>query len=54
MEDNDDVVDHSADEIPGVEQAGDAEVTRVDVDFDAKPTGVEMDTGHGEVYDAVP
>ena len=33
----------------------DAELTGVDMEFDAKPTGVEVDTGaYGEAYDTVP
>ena len=47
---------YSTDKIPGVNvESGNAKLPGVDMDFDAKPTGVEMDTGaYGEAYDAVP
>ena len=42
--------------IPGVDiKLGDAKLTGVGKDSNAKPTGVEVDTGaHSETYDAVP
>ncbi len=52
--DEDDIffVAHPNDELPGVDvQLGDAELPGVDTDFDAKPTGVEVDT---EAYGNVP
>ncbi len=51
-EDNDSFVAHPNDELPVVDlQSGDAELPGVDTDFDAKPTGVEVDT---EAYGNVP
>ena len=51
-EDDDSFVAHPNDELPGVDvQLGDAELPGVDTDFDAKPTGVEVDT---EAYGNVP
>ena len=52
----DSFVKHPIIEIPGVDVgSGNAKLPGVDTDFDAKPTGVEMDTGtYGEAYDAFP
>jgi hypothetical protein len=51
-EDDDSFVAHPNDELPGVDvQSGDAELPGVDTDFDAEPTGVEVDT---EAYGDVP
>ena len=50
-------VKHPIIEIPGVDvESGNAKLPGVDTDFDAEPTGVEMDTGAygGKSYDAVP
>ena len=50
-------VKHLVIDIPGVEvKSGNAKLPGVDTDFDAKPTGVEMDTGAygGKAYDTVP
>ena len=39
------IIIHPAVEIPGVDTTMDpAEITRVDPDFDVRPTGVDMDT----------
>ena len=48
--------EYSTDKIPGGNVgSGNAKLPGVDTDFDAKPTGVEMDTGvYGKAYDAVP
>ncbi len=50
-EDEDSIVAHPNDELPGVDvHSGDAELPGVDMDFDAKPTGVEVDTeAYGDV-----
>ena len=55
-ENEDSFIQYPTDKIPGVYlESGDAELTGVDTDFDANPTGVKMDTGaYGEAYDAVP
>jgi hypothetical protein len=46
------LLSHTNEELPGVDaQSGDAELPGVDTDFDAKPTGVEVDT---EAYGYVP
>ncbi len=47
-DDDNSVVKHLTDEIPGVEPApeDDAELPGVDTDFDAKPTGVEVDSDY--------
>ncbi len=51
-EDDNSFVAHPNDKLPGVDvQSGDAELPGVDTDFDAKPTGVEVDT---EAYGNVP
>ncbi len=51
-EDDNSFVAHPNDKLPGVDvQSGDAELPGVDTDFDAEPTGVEMDT---EAYGNVP
>ncbi len=51
-EDDNSFVAHPNDKLPGVDvHSGDAELPRVDMDFDAKPTGVEVDT---EAYGDVP
>ncbi len=51
-EDDDSFVAHPNDELPGVDvHSGDAELPGVDTDFDAKATGVEVDT---EAYGDVP
>jgi hypothetical protein len=51
-EDDDSFVAHPNDKLPGVDlQLDDAELPGVDTDFDAKPTGVEVDT---EAYGNVP
>jgi hypothetical protein len=51
-EDYDSFVAHPIDKLPGVDlHSGDAELPEVDTDFDAKPTGVEVDT---EAYRDVP
>ncbi len=51
-EDDNSFVTHPNDELPGVDvHLGDAELPGVDTDFDAKPTGVEVDT---EAYGNVP
>jgi hypothetical protein len=51
-EDDDSFVAHPNDELPEVDvHLGDAELPGVDTDFDAKPTGVEVDT---EAYGDVP
>ncbi len=44
-QDDDSFVAHPNDKLPGVGvQLSDAELPGVDTDFDAKPTGVEVDT----------
>ena len=47
-DDDDSVFEHLTDEIPEVLPApeDDAELPGVDTDFDAKPTGVEVDSDH--------
>jgi hypothetical protein len=51
-EDDNSFVAHPNDELPGVDvQLSDAELPGVDTDYDAKPTGVEVDT---EAYGDVP
>jgi hypothetical protein len=51
-EDDDSFVAHPNDELPEVDvHLGDTELPGVDTDFDAKPTGVEVDT---EAYGDVP
>jgi hypothetical protein len=51
-EDENSFVAHPNDKLPGVDvQSSDAELPGVDMDFDAKPTGVEVDT---EAYGDVP
>jgi hypothetical protein len=51
-EDDNSFVAHPNDKLPGVDvQLSDAELPGVDTDFDAKPTGVEVDT---EAYGNVP
>ncbi len=51
-EDEDSFVAHPNDKLPGVDvHSGEAELPGVDTDFDAKPTGVEVDT---EAYGEVP
>jgi hypothetical protein len=51
-EDDNSFVAHPNDKLLGVDvQSGDAELSGVDTDFDAKPTGVEVDT---EAYGNVP
>ncbi len=51
-EDDDSFVAHPNDKLTGVDvHSGDAELPGVDTDFDAKPTGVEVDT---EAYGDVP
>jgi hypothetical protein len=51
-EDDDSFVAHPNDKLPGVDvHLGDAELLGVDMDFDAKPTGVEVDN---EAYLDVP
>jgi hypothetical protein len=51
-EDDNSFVAHPNDKLPGVDvQLGDAELPGVDTDFDAEPTGVEVDT---EAYGDVP
>jgi hypothetical protein len=51
-EDDDSFVAHPNDELSGVDvHSGDAELPGVDMDFDSKPTGVEVDT---EAYGDVP
>jgi hypothetical protein len=51
-EDDNSFVAHPNDELPGVEvQSDDAELPGVDTDFDAEPTGLEVDT---EAYGNVP
>ncbi len=51
-EDEDSFVAHPNDKLTGVDvHSGDAELPGVDMDFDTKPTGVEVDT---EVYGDVP
>ncbi len=50
--DDNSLVAHPNDKLPGVDvQSGDAELPGLDTDFDAKPTGVEVDT---EAYVDVP
>ncbi len=50
-EDDNSFVVHPNDELTGVDvHSGDAELPGVDMDFDTKPTGVEVDTGaYGDV-----
>jgi hypothetical protein len=57
VDENDDYfVNYPAGELSGVKvPVGDTKLPGVDTDFDAEPTGVEMDTGaYGKAYDAVP
>ena len=48
--------EYPSDEIPGVDvDSGEVAFPGVDKDFDAKPTGVEVETGaYNEVYDTFP
>jgi hypothetical protein len=48
VDDNDSIVEHLTDEFPGVVPApeDDAVLPGVDTDFDAKPTGVELDSNY--------